>query len=287
MNCPNCSEPVEEGASFCGNCGLQIHSISNSKKKVPEYALPAAGQAAKETKALLSAIFGVVGILGTLLMPLIGLVFGIAGIAMGTMTRRSNKRRLSTAGIILSSFAVLIGFFTGVYGVKSAMLISDKTAEPSTQTIPNETILASAEFSTPCYSLNFVDRLNVSNSKNSCDLKALDGQSLKTSHEVYKIYASKSDITTVNALNYLGKKALEKDIAKTLPSFEIDSQQATTFAGSPAYVIKASDRSSNVAVIEAVVLHQTGTDKNLFVFLHAQEGKSTDLQTLEAQWRWK
>lgn len=287
MNCPKCSEPVEVGASFCGNCGQQIQLADPNAQGVPNYALPPAGQAVKETKALLSVIFGIVGTLGTLLMPVIGLVLGTMGIAMGTMTRRSNKRRVSTAGIVISSFAVLIGLYTGVYGANSTMIISDKTAESDTSTTPETITYTSAALSTPCYSLNFVDRLNISNAKDSCDLKALDGQKLENSNEVYKIFASKSDIANASTLNILGKKALEKDVKDTLPGFVIDSQLATTFAGSPAYVINASDATNNVAVIEEIVLHQTGGDKNLFVLLHAQEGKTTDLQTLEGQWQWK
>lgn len=287
MNCPKCSEPVESGAAFCGNCGQQIHAANPSTPGVPNYARPVAGQASRETKALLSVIFGVVGIFGTLLMPLIGLVSGITGIAMGTMSRRSNRRHASSTGIFLSVCALVIGMAGWVYGVTSDKFFDDTAGGFTKESIPAAATFVAAEISTPCYTINLVDRLNISNDEDSCDLKALDGRSLDESKEVYKIFASKSDITNADTLNILGKKALEKDIKETLPGFEIDSQQATTFAGSPAYVIHASDRENNVAVVEGIVLHQTSGDKNLFVLLHAENGTTTDLQTLEGQWRWK
>jgi hypothetical protein len=147
--------------------------------------------------------------------------------------------------------------------------------------------LVSANLSTPCYSVGFVDRLNISNSDGSCNMNAFNGQSLDSSTNAYKIYANKSQVSTASAFSTLAKAAIEKDVHSTLPTFTIDREQITTFAGSPAYAVYTSDPAHNIVLVEAAVLHKVASGPNIFVLVHAANGNNIDLSLLESQWQWK
>ena len=56
--------------------------------------------------ALMSAALGVLS-LCVGLIPVAGTVFGIAGIVFGVLGRRSESKRMATAGIVLSIIGVL------------------------------------------------------------------------------------------------------------------------------------------------------------------------------------
>jgi hypothetical protein len=252
---------------------------------VPGYALAKPGQHTGETKALLALLFGIAGLAGALFMALIGLVLGLSGIVMGTMSRSGPKRGLSTAGLVFSSLAVLASLAVWTYAIRHDSRLSQNA--PAANHAATTPAVTAANIATPCYSAGFVDRLNVTNKTDSCDMNAFDGKTLAASTNVYKIYADTSQ--TVNARNYAAifKAALEKDVKNSLPGFMIDSEAATTFAGSPAYVVSTSDKVHKIALVEAAVFHQAGPGENVFILVHGINGSAAYLTTLEAQWQWK
>ncbi|HUY84995.1 MAG TPA: hypothetical protein VMU97_00600 [Candidatus Dormibacteraeota bacterium] len=326
MNCPNCHQETETAAAFCGNCGQPLRSENKptaapppappplspiarvvsqpdsaagqrqplylaaaasggAVASVPGYALAKPGQHIGETKALLALLFGIAGLAGALFMALIGLGLGVAGIVLGTMSRSSTKRGLSTAGLIFSSLAVLTSLAVWTYAIKHDPRFSQNTASTNHSTAAPA--IAASEISTPCYSAGLIDKFNVSNAADSCDIKAFNGATLDSSTDAYKVYADTSQ--AVNAANYAGlfKSALEKDVKDSLPGFSTDREMATEFAGSPAYVVNVSDKAHGIAIIEAAVWHQVAAGDNIFIMVHAVNGRSADLSVLETQWQWK
>lgn len=311
MNCPNCNQLIEAGAAFCGNCGQELAVKAPDGKQtgshiaqvlkgqidsqtgqpqyagqviadnVPNYAITSPLQHVGETKAILSILLGVVGIIGALLVALVGLVLGIAGLMLGTMSRNSVRRGLSTAGIIVSSIAIVVSLGVWAYVIHRQTNTKIATATQASDAVP------AANLSTPCYSTGFIDTLNVTNSKDSCDMKAFNGPTLDASTKAYKVYSSQIAAVNSSDFNEFAKKAVQKDIAASLPGFTIDSQQFRQFAGSPAYVAYTSDKATGVTVAEAVVLHQVQAGANVFVLVHASGIGVADLSTLEAQWQWK
>jgi len=283
MNCPDCSQPVEASATFCGNCGRQIRETPVANKQ-QNYALANPKRRSGETKAMLAVLFGISGMVGGLFVAIVGLTLGITGLVMGTMSHSSKaNRRLSTVGILASSLAVLVGLGVWSYAIKRNMnqdqqITSAQTAKPTA---------SGAGASTPCYSIGFVDELNISNTQPSCDLNAYNGTSLNNSTNAYKIYANKSQVRTVSAFNTIVSKAIEKDLKTSLPGFTIDSQQAATFAGSPAYIATATNANQTISVVEAAVMHPVSNGENVFILVHATNSPKTDLNVLEAQWQWK
>ncbi len=244
---------------------------------MPAYAHTTPAQHAGETKALLSVIFGVLGIIGGLFIAILGLGLGITGIVMGTLSRHS-KRTLSTVGIIVSCLAVLVGLAVWAY----VMVHDPKTASHE---LPG-TSVATTTLSTPCYSTGFADKLNVSNAQDSCDMAAFNGDSMDTSSELYKVYANKTGLTSEAGFTAMAKAAIEKDVQTTLPGFTIDSEAAGRFSGSTAYIVEASSASKNITVIEAAVYHPVSTGDNVFILVHATSGSTTNLDNLESQWQW-
>ena len=322
MNCPKCNQPVEAGAAFCGNCGQALMvpapwppvassappaeplpaavspvapvaqnqpvaaaPVPLQPADVPAYAVAQPAQHIDENKAIMSLIFGIVGIIGALFLALLGLAFGIAGLVTGTMSRSGTKRGLSTAGLVTSSLAILVGLAVWVYAINhDPALHKTPTAVTHSTTTPAVSL---SSLNTPCYSAGFVDKLNVSHASGSCDMSAFNGPTLQSSSNAYKVYADQSTSATATNFTSLVKPAIEKDVKDNLPTFAIDNEQVGKFAGSPAYLVNSSDKASGVAVVEAAVLHKVSNGDNIFILVHAANGKTTDLSTIEAQWQWK
>ncbi len=312
MNCPKCSQPIETGAAFCGNCGQSLQGASTPLQSpisqvmnnqtssagpppnfgvsaahaghmaVPAYALATKSQHRGEMTSLWSIIFGVFGLGGALLIPLLALALGITGVVLGTLTRHTPYRRMSTIGLVVSALAILAGLAGWAYNISQDPAMKEKTAHtPPT----NSSIVA--DVSTPCYSMGFPTKLQVKNDPDSCDLQAFDGTSYNDSEHIYKVYANNIKGLDESNLDASAKAALEKDVKTNLPGFEITSQGSTSFAGSPAYFARASNSVTGVGVIEAAVFHKTSNGYNLFLLLHGSYEENVDLDELEAQWQWQ
>lgn len=313
MNCPKCNQLVDPGAAFCGNCGNPISDRPNEESPIdqilsghhaktsahdtkllpaaasaPAYAIPEPAQQQGETKALLSLLLGVIGIAGCYYMALLGLVFGVAGIILGTMSRQSIKKGLSTAGLVTSSLALLAGLGVWAYFIThDPRLQQGQATGKSVQHNVPTNFVAATSLSTPCYYVGFTSKLNVSNLSGSCDMNAFNGGTMDNSSELYKVYASKANISE-DGFADTAKSAIESDVHTNLPGFDIKSEKAGQFAGSTAYFVDAKNAKAATDVYEAAVYHQTQQGDNLFVIVHAVAGgDSANLNSLEAQWQWK
>lgn len=303
MNCPNCSQTVEAGAAYCGNCGQPLQKsrplarfrnrgsqppaqIALAPAGAPAYTLPVAAQQLGEMRAMVSVLLGITGIVGGLFMAIFGLLLGVSGLIAGTWARTTYRRGLSMAGLIFSSLAILVGLAVWIYAVQHDPRFNQGASKTghSRSTTP---AVAADNLNTPCYSAGFIDELNVTNSPDSCDMNAYNGQTLSSSTNAYKVYADTTQIASANNFMTLAKQALEKDVRQNLAGFEVDNQRVGSFAGAPAYIINASDRANNVTVVEAAVMRQVSNGQNVFILVHAASGTATDLDILESEWQWK
>jgi hypothetical protein len=210
----------------------------------------------------------------------------VAGIIMGTMSHSGSKRALSMAGLVLSSLAVLAGLGVWTYAIQHDPALHQQAASSTGHNISTAAVSASS-LTTPCYSAGFADTFNISNDADSCDMEAFNGATLNGSSEIYKVYANTSQTADQSNFTAIAKSALEKDLKDNLPGFTLDNEKVTRFADSSAYVVNSSDQTRHVAVIEAAVLHKVTSGDNVFIMVHAVNGSTADLKTLEAQWQWK
>ena len=289
MNCPRCSQPTDEGAAYCGNCGQALRatvtpaaSLQGQTPATPAYAVARPSQHTGEMKALLSLVAGLAGIVGSLVLPAAGIFLGTVGVVLGTMSRRTMRRWLSTSGIVAASLAILVGLGVWTYVLKhnAHQAVASQAANPDTSSA-----VAANTVDTPCYSAGFSDQLNIATANNTCNIEAYNGTTLDTSSSAYKVFGYKQPSITPTTFGAIAKQALEKDISDNLPGFTITNEKVGQFAGSPAYFVSASNNS--VGYVEAAVLHKSGSRENLFVFVHAVNGKKADLSTMESQWQWK
>lgn len=336
MNCPTCSQPIENGAAFCGNCGQtlaqapqptpapnpsqqpqptpvaavspvtqpqqnpasnQIAQVYNnqaaappaapvvgtplaasSNTAIPAYAVPAAADHT-ETKLILSVVCGVLGIVGSLFMPILGLGLGLTSVILATLCAHTHKKGLYITGLVLGSLSILTALAVWVYVIKT-------NTQPVAQRSSTSSASGSRAVATPCYSFDFDSSYKVESSATSCDTTIYDGATLSESNDAYKVVSSSQ--TTINSSNLqdVAKNVLEADLKATLPSGSIVKSGSTTFAGSPAYSATIADAQG--AITESIVLQKTATNKTFFVVLHAAgNSKDANLKALEANWEWK
>lgn len=301
MTCPNCREPVEEGALYCGNCGHRMSlaeprvtdkaedietkdaEVTETPQDLPDYTVPDDDTQSKHFRATMGIIFGLVGIVGALFLPLSGLVLGAAGLVFATMSLRTSKRTLSIISLIIASIAVIAGIASWVYAINQQANTKAKASKvvSATNSAP---IISASSIKTPCYTIKFLNKINIENPENTCNLNAFNGASFSVSTEAYKVYATTSNVLGVN-FSSLAKQAVEKDVKQSLPTFKIVHEEAGTFAASPAYFVTANN-GAGVSVVEAAVFHQTSNPENFFVVVHAVGGSSVDLNDLQLGWQW-
>jgi hypothetical protein len=286
MNCPHCHQPIEPGAAFCGNCGQPLVTNAIAEAVVPSYAVATTIQQSGEKPAWLAVLFGVTGIAGALFFALLGLTLGLAGIIMGTMSRSGAQRKLSTTGLVLSSLAVAANLGVWAFAVQHDPRFNQTAAQTNTHKVSSTSVVAS-NLTTPCYTAEFVNKLNISNVTGNCDMAAFNGATISASTDAYKVYADTSPSVTPANFSGIVKAAIEKDLHSSLPSFTIDSEKVTQFAASPAYAVIGSDKAQHVTVLEAAVLHRVKAGDNIFILVHAVNGNSADLNHLEAGWQWQ
>lgn len=279
------SEPLPAATPNDGSDVTTPISTPSQPAPAPSYAVATSRNHVGETQALLAVICGIIGMVGSgFLVPAIGLAFGVVGLCMATISRRlTRKRRLAIVGLVFATLSVAAGFASLAYVSEH-----DKAVTPSSQTGQSDTSSkVLARLSTPCYSFNLIDTYNVSNSSGTCNTTIFNGQSFGTSSSVYKIVATKFDSKDTGEFTALAKQSIDKDAKTNLSGFTITSEGPSSFAGSLTYSLYAVSKSQDTAIVEAGVLHQTSGGSNVFDIVHAVNGTSVNLQSLEAQWKWK
>ena len=141
MNCPNCNQPLEDGAKFCTNCGAKIELQEEQPREQPVEAT--AGQQVEQTEETPAGQpkvqteeqvgersepfmtpentayeeekkttngFAIAGLICSLITPfcLIPLALGIIGLVFGIKKWNSSGNGLAIAVIVLSGLKLVI-----------------------------------------------------------------------------------------------------------------------------------------------------------------------------------
>lgn len=302
--CPYCNQTIEDGAIYCGNCGYKLNlatqpstvqqiydndtgssSSANLKNPlavgansdIPAYAIPSTHH--KQHWAAMAIAFGIIGLAGGILIPIIGLAFGVTGIVLATSSYRITHGWLKLAGLIVCIIAILVS--TGFWVNRDTQNLK---ATKSNQ-VGTSNGIATINVSTPCYTLSFNTILNVNNNSGSCSLNAYNGKTFQDSSDIYKIVAEDAD---VNKSNFYAsaKKSINNDITQNLSGYSIVNQSSSIFDGSPAYYEEAYNSSSNASLIEEGILNSASTKDNYYLIIHAVNGPTVNIDQLERTWQW-
>ncbi len=256
---------------------------------IPSYAVPIAGQQNSELKAAMALVCAILGIVGGLFIPILGIALGIAGFVLASLSKNSHKKTLRLIAMIFASLAIVIGIASWAYAIAHDSRLTHKTNAATSSSSSPEGIsgptVSGANVSTPCYTISFPMTLNIQNASGSCNMDAYNGSSLDASSNAFKVYGTASSVTSAD-FNTLAKSAIEKDISENLPTFTVSNEYSGTFAGSQAYFVNATN-GSGVSIIEACVLHQTSNGDNFFVLVHAQSTSSVTLDDMQKGWQWQ
>lgn len=299
--CPRCKEAIENGALYCGNCGqklkagpsilengyqnktdpasgssVAVPATAATNAGIPSYAIPYSHH--KQHFAALALAFGVLGAAAAFILPILGIVFGVIGLILISLSFKITHGRLRLAGLVVPILALLIGLGFWVRAYNDSKLAAPAGTADGT---------AMLNVTTPCFSLTFKEILNVNNTRGSCSLNAYNSNTFANSSDVYKIVAERA--TIINSTNFvsISKPDINSDITKNLPGFSITSTGTTLFAGSQAFYDVAYDSSTDISLIEEAVYHPgTSSIANFFDIIHVVDGKSVNLSEINNSWQW-
>ena len=118
--CTKCGKKVIRGDMYCRNCGAIVNqSAIEARTPLPEEqkeVIQIPGDASRNWRAILSAVFGVIGLLSSFyIYP--GFFFGVLALIFGLTGRKSQKKEISKWGWILGLAAVLLSAGIGIYHV--------------------------------------------------------------------------------------------------------------------------------------------------------------------------
>jgi hypothetical protein len=277
--CPNCHQPVEPGAKFCGNCDQPLVVVGTPKVKqtdnqsIPEYAryFPKT----RQHWASIALVLGLVGIMGSFIIPIFGIIFGIVGFFLAILTPKEIAKKLKIGAIILTILSVIVAIVNVSLNLKNG---SHNSASYS----------SSIYLVTPCYNLNLSSKFTITNPKNSCNVKFYVGSNINNALDIYQIETQ--NVANLNSANFdLNlKSAIENDLTSHLSTgFSIVSSEQTTFDGQLAYMVETYNRAKNLSVSEEAVLYQKGIQgNNLFIITHSAVGKMALGNALAKSWSW-
>lgn len=277
--CPNCHQPVEPGAKFCGNCDQPLivvstqNSNSATNSSIPEYAtyFPKTHQ----HWASIALVMGIVGIGGSFLIPIFGIIFGIGGFFLAIFAPKNLRSKLKIGAMIVAILSVIVAV------VNVSLNLSNSNNNSTNYS-------SSIYLVTPCYNLNLSSKFTITNPQNSCNVKFYSGTSINNASDIYQIETE--NVANLNSTNFdLNlKPAMESDLTSHLSSgFKIVSASQTLFDGQLAYLVQAYNQSKNLSVSEEAILYQKGIQgNNLFIITHSSVGKIDSMNILAKSWSW-
>lgn len=287
MNCNNCKLALESDANYCGNCGKPVQSLTSLSSVVnspitietilPLYALPKHINN-NYLRYTLAICAGIMGIIGALFIPIVGLAFSVTGFIVISLTPHGVHRKLKWSAFILSIIGLLISLGSIAYLASHATSNISNGKQSSQSAISN--------LNTPCYSAYFSPPVNLTKDLSSCSFIARTVNSGLSATNYFKVIsASQPKLTSINLLTIV-KPALEADARINLPGFEIINERSLLFVGSPAYDIELYNQNQKVSAIELAVLHPTTKGDNLFVLVNINSKTTANLNELKSSWQW-
>lgn len=317
MKCPQCDEAVEPGAAFCGNCGRALTADTNSSDvagsapqpapidhapsdetvvaaaptPLPAYAVVDPAESKREPKAMVGLIISIIAIPAAVI-PFLGVALAVMGIVVSARARSMTKRVMHHMSVGFAILALVLSVVAYMYNLQqyNSQAKSKDTVSAQQPADKGQAVAAQATIDkvidTPCYSVVVPDLQNVDQVKDSCNTRLFNAETLAASDQVFTVDTVRQPSITAANFADVSKQLVENYVKNSLPDYTITAQRASTFAGSPSYVVSASNR-SKVSVQMAVVLRAVEHGENIFVLVHGLSEGQADISMVEKTWQWK
>lgn len=296
MQCPQCQQTVEPGASFCANCGFKLASstavpiaaaapapvppvpgqnFQPAYAVVPDY--PALAASDHSGKAIASFVLGVLG-LPACVIPILGIVFGVLAIIFGTLAVHSARKVFAIIGMSLATIVLLASIFLWVHNTQE-YLAKNSTAD----SLPHSASAGDLQsIDTPCYNTKVPKEMRITHTGESCTFLGvtkggIEQEEVKVLQVPGLTEANLSSAAKADAANVIG----------SIPGGSIGDQRSATFAGSQAYQIEILSTDGSAGTISYV--YNTTAQGNLVIVLHTQAHAvpgNYDLKLIESNWSW-
>lgn len=120
MYCQNCGKQMEEGATFCSECGSSLqnqntYTTSNGYTTSNSYAASFEMDSQKKGTAIAALVLGIFGLLAWII-PIVGLPVGIVGLVLGIKGSKKSGKGMAIAGIVLSTICLILTIINGAIG---------------------------------------------------------------------------------------------------------------------------------------------------------------------------
>ncbi|HUA13209.1 MAG TPA: hypothetical protein VL989_01785 [Candidatus Sulfotelmatobacter sp.] len=279
MNCPNCHQPIDHGAFFCGNCG---YNLSTGNAVLENQAPPQAnfqrqtdlGRSHKDSGAAVASFtFGVIGLV-VWLVPIAGLIIGVIALVFGIIGKSSRKKVLAFGGMSLAIIAIALSVVSWV--ITANNIYKNKSVSPLTYSY-----LDSAQtVSTACYTTKIPGGLKVTRTTGSCTFLAVN----QATNELYGVKVIESPSLTDSEFD--GAAQMDaKNASNSTAGSSIAKEGVSTFVGSPSYSVTFSGPNS-IHSDATYVYRDTAQGNVLFVYHTTQGNGNFDLSYLEDNWQW-
>lgn len=311
MLCSRCQHPLDEGAAFCGNCGLRI---TPEPSQIPQAVAPpvspvgsAVNQPAQvlsplappqldaavasqplnsytnppvpdhSGKAITSFVLAVLG-LPACLVPIVGIVFGVLAIVFGTLSIRSARKIFAIIGMSLAVVVLLASLFLWV---RNAQELS-KEHQTGTSFGTSSANGKLQSITSPCYTTKIPAGMKVTQTAGSCTFLGVNS----ASGEQEEVKVLQIPALTASNLS-TAAKADAANVIGAIPGGSIGKEGTATFASSKAYQIEIKSTDGSAGTISYV--YDTTVQGNLVIVLHTQARASGDnygLSSIESNWSW-
>lgn len=114
MYCQNCGKQMEEGATFCSECGSSLQNQNNYTTS-NSYTASFEMDSQKKGTGIAALVLGILGLLAWII-PIIGLPIGIVGLVLGIKGSKKSGKGMAIAGIVLSTICLVLTIINSTLG---------------------------------------------------------------------------------------------------------------------------------------------------------------------------
>ncbi|MHB1865246.1 MAG: zinc-ribbon domain-containing protein [Candidatus Saccharimonadales bacterium] len=323
MNCPQCGQPIQPSATFCGNCGYALQAVgqptaapnvptqpANVQPNPQSYVASAYNNPTSPQPVVTNMGAPTVSPSGTMAMPVSnsaahpGEVMGIVSLILGVLGVPGSI--IPIVGLVLGVAGVIVGSIShqkakrklsiiGIIISSLAILLSigmfiynlEHLHKPATTSTSSSYSSSTSTSSTSSLS-SVVTPCFSTKVDSSLPVEQPTGCNYSSSSTTENVAIDGVTNTNINASNFNSEAKVIAQQSVSSNNYTVLSQTNGTFAGSQAYIVTFNAAQQNNSGILAFVLHPTSHGENIFIVGKAVTGQSPpSFGSVESDWQWK